>query len=205
MPLQKEKLLQSLRASKFPERIIEAFSKIEREKFVPEEFSANVYDDVALPLNEPGSTISQPSTIAVMLQLLEVQPSNKILEIGSGGGYVLSLLSHLAEDGEVYGVEINTSLAVESARILENNRKIKVFNTNGSLGLPQHAPYDRILMSASASDMGIIYQILDQLKDPGIIVAPVKNSLFQIKKINKCLERHEFPGFLFVPLVKSNP
>ncbi|MDP3882184.1 MAG: protein-L-isoaspartate O-methyltransferase [Nanoarchaeota archaeon] len=205
MQLQKEKLLQSLRANKFSDNIIEAFSAVPREKFVPEEFAVNSYDDLALPLNEVGSTLSQPSVIAIMLQLLEVKEEDKILEIGSGCGYVLSLLSHLAKKGEIYGVEINTRLAADSIKTLEGDKKIKVFNTDGSLGLPSHAPYDRILISASAQDLTTVYQILDQLKDPGIMVAPVKDSLFQIKKINKKLEKHEFPGFLFVPLVKSNP
>ena len=204
MQLQKEKLLQSLKESKFPENIVIAFSAVQREKFVPEEFLLNAYDDVALPLNEVGSAISQPSTIAIMLQLLEIKEDEKILEIWSGCGYVLALLSHLTKNGEVYGVEINTRLASASIRILENNPNIRIFNTDGCLGLPKHAQYDKILVSASAPDLGSIYQILDQLKDPGIIVAPVKDSLFQIKKNNRQLEKHEFPGFAFVPLVKKN-
>ncbi len=203
MPFQKEKLLESLRRQRFSPKIIEAFAKIEREKFVPEEFIENAYDDVTIPLPGDGSTISQPSTIATMLQLLEINQNSKILEIGAGSGYVLALMSQIAPEGEIYGVEIKTSLAARSQRMLSDNPKIKIFNADGSLGLSQCAPYDRILISASAPNLETVYQILDQLKDEGILVAPVQESLFQIKKAGNQIQKHEFKGYLFVPLIKK--
>jgi protein-L-isoaspartate(D-aspartate) O-methyltransferase len=204
--MQKELLLAQFRRSGIPEPVIKAFAQVRREDFVPDEFALHAYDDVPIPLPEAESSLSQPSTAALMLQLLDVRPKQRILEIGSGSGFVLALLAELAIEGEIFGVEINTRLAALSKKRLLHLPQVHVFNLDGSLGLPQQAeqaPFDRILISASAPDLGTIYQILDQLKDPGILVAPVKDSLFQIKKTNRKIEKIEFPGFRFVKLVKK--
>lgn len=196
--MNKEALLEKLRAGGFSEEIIDAFSTIEREKFVPDNLVAYSYEDIPLPL-EDGSTTSQPSTIAFMISLLEPKEGNKILEIGSGSGFVLALLSKIITKGNIYGLEINRNLAVKSRRTLEDDKNVQIINRSGSSGLPDFAPYDRILISASFEDKNTIAKILNQLNDPGVMVVPVKNSIYQIKKEKGKVTEKEFPGFVFVP------
>lgn len=138
-----------------------------------------------------------------MLSLLDLQPNHKVLEIGSGSGYTLALLSEIVGQGEVYGLEIIKKLAVLSKKRLLQRKRTHIINKEGSVGLAQQAPFDRIIVSAASPDIATIYNLLDQLNEDGIIVAPVKESIFQIKKSKGQLEKKEFPGFLFVPLVKK--
>jgi protein-L-isoaspartate(D-aspartate) O-methyltransferase len=179
---------------------MEAFQKVDREKFIPENLVAYSYEDIPLPIDE-GSTISQPSTIAFMLDLLELKQGQKILEIGSGSGYVLALMSEIIKDGKIYGLEINKRLAVKSKKLLSKDSNIEVIHRSGFNGLPEFAPFDRILISASASELP--NHLYDQLKEPGIIVTPVKQSIFLIKKQAGKITEREFPGFVFVPLLKD--
>jgi|SRR3989344_5314033 len=195
--MNKKELLTTLKDQGFSKNIINAFEKIKREQFIPEAFKPLAYNNEALPL-ERGATISQPYTIAFMLALLELKPSQKILEVGSGSGYVLALLDELTK-GDIYGIEIIRSLFVSSKQILSKHKNIKIINKNGSKGLIENAPFDRILISASSDK--VPSHLYNQLKDEGIIVAPVKNSIFQIRKHNSKLSIKEFPGFVFVPLV----
>ncbi len=196
--MDKTGLLKSLREKGFEDNIINAFAKVKREDFVPERLREYAYEDVALPL-EDGSAISQPSTVAFMLRLLEVKQGQKILEIGSGSGYALALISEIIKNGKIYGIEINKDLAIKSKKLLSNDSNIDIINKSGFLGLSTFAPYDRILFSASCSDMRIPYNVLDQLKDEGIMVVPVQSSIFQIKKEDGKASEKEFPGFAFVP------
>ena len=211
--MDKKQLLMKLKSDNFNEKIINAFEKVKRENFIPSNLKSLAYEDEALPL-EKGATISQPYTIAFMLNLLELKSdyayasrdterksNSKILEIGSGSGYVLALLAEISKNSEIYGVEIISSLADKSIKLLSNYRNIKIFNKDGFNGLQENAPFDRILASASAQK--IPSHLFKQLKNKGIIVCPVKNSIFQIKKINNRIKSKEFPGFVFVPLVKS--
>ena len=196
--MQKEELIHSLR-EKFPEKIVSAFQKVKRENFLPDHLKSYAYEDMALPLEE-GSTISQPKTISFMLELLELKQNQKILEIGSGSGYVLALLSEIIKNGKIYGMEIKKTLAINSKKLLEEDSNIEIFNRSGFDGLPEFAPFDRILISASCKDMRVPYNLTEQLKDKGILVGPVKESVFQIKKQNGKLKEKEFRGFAFVPL-----
>jgi protein-L-isoaspartate(D-aspartate) O-methyltransferase len=199
----KESLLIELRKKGVSVEILQAFAVVKREDFVPEEFILHAYDDVPIPLSERESSLSQPSTIAFMLQLLDPSSESKVIEIGSGSGYVLALLAELCPKATVYGVEINTKLAINSTKKLSQNPRITIFNTDGSNGLLPQAPFNRILMSAASPDLGTVYSLIDQLSDPGILVAPVKDSLVQIIKKDKKIEKHEFPGFSFVKLIKN--
>jgi len=201
--MDKAALINKLRRSGLSDSIVNAFSKVKRENFVPEKFASYTYEDVALPTAE-GSSISQPSTVAFMLNLLEPKQGQKILEIGSGTGYVLALMSEIVKDGKIYGVEIIKDLAISSKKLLANDSNVQVVHKSGFGGLPEYAPYDRILVSASSSDIEIVRKFLPQLKDPGILVAPVKNSIFQIRKENGKITEKEFQGFAFVPLVKGD-
>ncbi len=195
--MDKIQLLSSLKSKGFPEKIIEAFARVKREKFLPENLKSHAYEDVALPL-EKGATISQPYTIAFMLNLLELKEKQRILEIGSGCGYVLALMSEISPKSEIYGLEILRSLAKKSKKYLRDHSNIKVICKNGFKGLPQKAPFDRILISASADKLPD--HLYSQLNESGILVSPVNESIFQIKKHNNSIKVREFPGFVFVPL-----
>ena len=197
--MNKTALLQSLKQKGISQNILDAFLKVKREEFVPDNFKEYAYEDVAIPL-EDGSSLSQPYTSAFMLSLLEPKQNQKILEIGSGSGFVLALLSEIIKNGKVYGLEINKGLSIKSRKLLEKDSNIEIINRSGFLGLPQFAPYDRILFSASCNDMRIPYNILDQLSNDGILVVPIRSSIFQIKKIDGKISQKEFPGFAFVPL-----
>jgi len=198
----KDDLLSSLRQKGLSEPIINAFLKVKREDFVPDHLAPYVYEDISLPI-EVGSTISQPSTVAFMLNLLDLKQGQKILEIGSGSGYSLALMSEIIKDGKIYGVELIERLAIKSKTLLANDSNIEVINRSGLQGLPEFAPYDRILISASCPNKEYLSPFIEQLKDTGILVAAVHQSIWQIKKEKSVLTEKEFPGFVFVPLIKD--
>lgn len=185
------------------QKVISAFLNVPRHEFVPKGYQSEAYFDAALPIGE-GQTISQPSLVAQMTQLLELKGGEKVLEIGTGSGYQTAILSHLAT--EVYTVEIVQSLAKKAQRILKklNCTNVYVSVANGSLGLPQKAPFDAIIVTAGA--VKIPRQLIDQLKENGRIVIPVgtetysQKLLLGVKKKGK-LETREIELVAFVPLI----
>lgn len=195
--MKKKELIELLRKENFPEQTVQAFKKVNREKFIPIEFREYAYEDIALPLDFFGATISQPSTIAFMLSLLELKGEENVLEIGSGSGYVLELLTQLTK-GKIYGVEIISDLVEKSRENLEGRENVLIVEGDGSGGLLEYSPFDRILISAAFSD--VPRKLMGQLREGGILVVPVKNSIFQIKKMNGKIQSREFKGFLFVPI-----
>lgn len=199
--MDKEQLIAHLKQQGYSNEITNAFANVERKEFALEHLLAYAYEDIALPIEE-GATLSQPSTIAFMLKLLDLKPGQKILEIGSGSGYALALMSEISKGAKIYGLELIKKLAVKSKRILKDKQNITIINKNGFHGLSKFAPYDRILVSASAD--AIPFHLLTQLNDPGILVLPVKQSIFCIKKENNNIIEKEYPGFAFVPLVKGD-
>lgn len=184
--------------------LINAFQTCDRILFVPENLHPYAYDDRPLPIGE-GQTISQPYTVAVMLELLHPRLGNKILDIGSGSGWTTALLaSAVGTTGFVEGIERVPSL-VEYGR--ERLTKAHISNASitlsapSALGKPAHQ-YDRILVSASASDMP--KELIAQLKPGGILVIPVENSIWRItKEEDGTISSYELPGFVFVPLIVS--
>ena len=217
--MQKSELLFSLKKKGFSKKILNAFEKVPREKFVPEKLKPRAYEDTALPIGE-GQTISQPYTIATMFSLLDVRKNQKVLEIGSGCGYVLALLSELVgekskseiythssskpNDGKVFGVEIIKELAERSRNNLRSYKNIKVYNKNGADGLDEEKPLDRILISAALEK--IPDKLVEQLKEKGILVAPVGNSYMQslvkFQQIkNELIVKEKIPGFIFVRFI----
>ena len=206
LELQKKILIESLRQRGFSEKILKSFSKVKRENFIPKEEKEYSYEDTALPIGFK-QTISQPYTIAMMLSLLELKKGQKVLEIGSGCGYVLSLISELTgEKGKIFGIEIIKELIEMSKKNLKECRNVKIYNRNGRLGLREKAPFDRILISAANNE--ISEPLIRQLKNNGIIVAPLgsrfEQSLIAFKKIKGKLKiKKEIPGFIFVPLVED--
>lgn len=204
--MNKEELIRYLKKQKFPEHIVEAFENVSREDFVPEESKKQSYEDVPLPIGQ-GQTISQPYTIAFMLMMLEIPKSKenqRILEVGSGSGYVLALLNQLNPEGDIYGIERIKELAEKSKEVLSKEIKkgeIEIINKNGSEGLPEKSPFSRILVSARCKT--IPQKLVNQLKYNGVLVAPVGNSVVVVKKKSGENEINEYPGFSFVPLVEE--
>jgi protein-L-isoaspartate(D-aspartate) O-methyltransferase len=187
-------------------RILATFAQVPREAFVPPELLARAYEDVALPIGL-GQTISQPSMIALMLQALGCAPQHRVLEVGSGSGYVLALLSQLG--CEVFGVERHAELA---ARAPETLRAIGVTDVvvqegDGARGLPEHAPFDRILVSAAAS--AIPEALLAELAEGGRLVMPVGGTESQIlvtceRDDKGTLHYRAGPSCIFVPLISDS-
>ena len=204
MNSKKQLLLKSLDEKGFSKEILNAFSKVKREDFVPENLKSRSYEDIPLPLGFQ-QTISQPYTIATMLSLLELKRDLKILEVGSGCGYVLALLSNIVgKNGKVFGIEIIKELAEKSKENLKSYKNVEIKIGNGRLGLPEESPFNRILISAGYKE--IPKPLISQLKEKGIIVAPIGNSygqdLIAYQKIKHKLKiKRKIPGFIFVPLV----
>jgi len=187
--------------------IIDAFLKVRREEFFLENMKNLSYIDSAFPIGY-GQTISQPSTIAAMLELLDAKPNQKVLEVGAGSGYVLALLSEIVgKNGRVIGIERVPELAKRANHTLKNlgYKNIDVVLSDGSKGLKNEAPFDRILVSAACPK--VPDELIKQLAPGGRIVAPVGSRwMQQMQVIEKDLQENTksffAPGyFVFVPLV----
>ena len=164
-------------------RIIDAFLKVRRENFVLDKNQA--YDDNALPIL-CGQTISQPTTIVIMLEALELKKGDKVLEIGTGSGYNSSLIAEIIKPGIVYTTEIIKELRDYANKNLKKAgiKNVKVFNVDGSKGLERYKHYDKIIVTAACPK--IPEQLIDQLKFDGILLAPVDNGYCQsMLKITK--------------------
>jgi protein-L-isoaspartate(D-aspartate) O-methyltransferase len=183
-------------------QIIEAFANIDRKDFVPQELANQAYLDIPLSIGA-NQTISQPSTVAFMLELLAPEPGNRILDIGSGSGYTTALLAYIAGvNGQVIGLERKEELINQARENMENYSYLNYSFKQAlpaSLGLVNEK-FDRILVSAAASTFPS--ELLDQLKSPARLVIPVKNSIQLINKDhNDNVESKEYFGFNFVPLI----
>ena len=198
--MNKKELIESLRNHGFSERIIRAFERVDRENFIPEKEKKYAYEDTALPIGYM-QTISQPYTIAFMLDLFELKDKQKILEVGSGSGYVLALLSQLSPQGKIFGIERIKELAENSRKKLKKYRNIKIIHGSGFRGVKEEAPFDRILVSASAES--IPKNLINQLKNNGILVIPVRDSILKIQKTKEGNKVEEHHGFRFVPLIEK--
>jgi len=196
----KNNLINALENQGFEKNIVKAFKKVKREEFVPASYRGAAYDDAPLPIGQ-GQTISQPSTIAFMLHLLNVQDGQIILEVGSGSGYVLALLSEMNPNGKIIGVERIEELLEASKQKLEKYKNIEVFHTPKILGIKELSPFNRILVSASAQE--IPQELVEQLKTNGILVIPVINSIMRLEKTQEGNKIQEYEGFVFVPLIKD--
>lgn len=185
------------------ERIIKAFQDIDRIDFVIDEYKDLAYFDIALPIGFK-QTISQPYTVAFMLELLDVKAGQEVLDIGTGSGWTTALLSKIVgQEGFVEGKEVIEDLV----RVGRNNlAKYKIKNARitsakkGVMGFPEKK-FDRILISASTDEFP--EELLKQIRTGGVIVLPIKESIVKISKKDKeSITKEEYYGFSFVPLVK---
>lgn len=183
--------------------IISAFLHVDRADFVLPEHIKNAYHDNPLSIGF-GQTISQPTTVAIMLELLNTQNGEKILDVGSGSGWTTALLADIiGPKGEVFGIEIVPELVKFGQKNLGkyNYPQAKIIQAGNNLGFPEEAPFDRILVSAASNN--IPKELIQQLDTEGIMVIPVRHSVYRIrKKPDGKLEKEEFFGFSFVPLIK---
>ncbi len=195
--------------------IIEAFRSVGRKDFLPHEKSDDPLEDelrfmaeidAPLPIGF-GQTISQPYTVAFMLEQLQPQKGDKVLDIGTGSGWQAALLAHIVgSKGTVVTVERIPELAQSAKKNIEKYgfKNVHYIVGDGNLGYPQEAPYDRIVVAASAHDK-IPKKLVDQLARGGKLLIPIGGviqSLFLITKTDKGkMDKEEFPGFQFVPLV----
>lgn len=184
------------------ERVLAAMEKVRRHLFVGRDMEERAYEDGALPLGE-GQTISQPYMVALMSEMLELKGGEKVLEIGTGSGYQAAVLSLLA--AEVYTVERIHSLALKAQALLAdlNYGNVHVVISDGTLGLPEHAPYDGIIVTAGAPRIPSEYT--EQLKMNGRLVIPVgdrhSQELYQVRKTPRGIESSSATGCVFVPLI----
>ena len=185
-------------------RLVEAFRAVDRKNFLPDYSDEEAYGDHPLSIGE-GQTISQPWTVAFMLELLSPSPGDNIMEIGYGSGWQTALLA--AAGANLYAIERVPELCKWGKNNVEKFfNPVKFFCQDGSLGLPEIAEriggFDKIIVAASGRELPPAWK--DQLKAGGKIIAPVGQSIFEfIKKSDETFEEIEHPGFAFVPLVSD--
>jgi protein-L-isoaspartate(D-aspartate) O-methyltransferase len=199
--LNREQLLDSLQDS-VKESVISAMSRVPRELFLPATLQSRAYDDTPLPIGL-NQTISAPHMVAIMCDLLDLQPGMTVLEVGGGSGYHAAVMATMVGPGHVYSVERMPELVAMAKRNLEKAgiTNVTMIETDGSLGLAEHAPYDRISVAATAPR--IPEPLKQQLKVGGKMVLPVGRDyqdLYLVTRKNGfCVE--EKMGVIFVPLI----
>ena len=182
--------------------VLEAFNKVKRENFILKKYLKQAYEDIPLPIGF-GATVSQPTTVIIMTQALEVKNGNRILEVGTGSGYQAAILSVLAgEKGKIITTEFIKELSEFAKQNLKQYKNIEVIHTDGSKGYKQKATYDAIIITAAIPE--IPKTLIDQLKEGGRLVAPVgpqgeQRMIKIIKKENKLIKEN-LGSFMFVPL-----
>jgi len=187
--------------------IIEAFGKIDRKDFVPEEEKDEAYINAPLVIGH-GQTISQPLTVAFMLELLQPEEGNRIMEIGAGSGWQTALLSYIVgEAGKIFALEIIPELERFARKNISQYSFIQkgvteLFCLNAVNGLAEQAPFDRIISAASCQEIPESWK--EQLKINGRMVVPVMDAIhLLIKKGENDFEEQKFQGFAFVPFVEK--
>ncbi|MDA1238435.1 MAG: protein-L-isoaspartate(D-aspartate) O-methyltransferase [Proteobacteria bacterium] len=204
-----EKIMQfiySLRSKGITDsRVLSAMEKIDRADFVKGIFSDRAYEDVPLPIL-CSQTISQPSIVGLMTQALDIKPRDSVLEIGTGSGYQAAILSLLAR--RVYTIDRHANLTkpVRNLYNLLNLNNVTVFTGDGSFGLPEQAPFDRIMVTAAAEDPP--GPLLAQLKEDGIMIVPVGQSdaiqkLIKVRRTSTGFDYQELFSVRFVPLLEG--
>jgi len=192
---------------KFDPRVMEALEQVPRDAFVPPELLDQAFVNGPLPIGQ-GQTISQPYIVALMTDLLELQPEQIILEIGTGSGYQAAILAQLVK--QVYSLEIIPSLAEQAAKLLTQlgYHNIEVRTGNGHSGCPEHAPFDGIIVTAAATHLPPA--LLDQLKPGGRLVIPIglpsmpQELLLVEKDLEGKIQTKDMLGVAFVPMTGNS-
>jgi protein-L-isoaspartate(D-aspartate) O-methyltransferase len=186
-------------------RVLAALSRVPRHLFVPPDLASSAYGDHPLPIGQ-GQTISQPYIVALMSQWAEVQPGEKVLEVGTGSGYQAAVLAELTD--RVFSIEIIPELAQTAAARLAalGYAQIRVKAGDGYLGWPEEAPFDAILVTAAAP--AVPAALAAQLKEGGRLVIPLgaafgEQFLVRLRKVNGELNEEEQLPVRFVPLVRK--
>jgi protein-L-isoaspartate(D-aspartate) O-methyltransferase len=185
-------------------RVLDAMLRVPRHEFVPEPYRAQAYEDHPLPIGD-GQTISQPYIVASMIESLQLSPTDKVLEIGTGSGYVTALIAELAS--QVFSIERHAALAESARKLLAalGYTNVRVFTGDGALGLPACAPFDSILVSAAAPQ--VPPALPSQLRDGGRMIIPIgspdSQQLQFIRMVNGQAVNSFREPVRFVPLVPS--
>lgn len=183
-------------------RVLDAMRTVPRHEFVPASIRDIAYTDQALAIGH-GQTISQPYIVALMCQLLEVESHHRVFEVGAGSGYQAALLGQLA--AEVYSVDLVPDLVDAAARLVERlgYENVHIIAGDGTLGLPEKAPFDRIIVAAAAPD--IPPPLIDQLAPGGRLIAPVGDRFLQrlvvLTRTAEGVQSRNSIGCVFVPLL----
>ena len=184
--------------------VLSALETIPREKFIPENYRNQAYENIALPIGE-NQTISQPYVVAKMTELLEVKNNHKVLEIGTGSGYQCAILSKLAR--RIYTIERIKNLHEKASKIFDELQLTNIVSKHedGNNGWIEQIPFDRIIFTAATEN--ITNRIFSHIKDNGIIVCPIirdnKQVIIKYKRVNDKLTAEEFDDVLFVPNLKG--
>lgn len=200
--INKENLIKHLKQDGIKDKaVLSAIAKVPREDFVPDYLKSRAYEDIALAVGY-GQTISQPYTVAFMLQSLELKSGDKVLEIGTASGWNAALISIIiGPKGKIFTTEIIPELAESAKSRLKKFKNIKVIATDGSIGLKKYSPFDKIIVAAACPK--IPKELISQLKENGILVAPVgpqhEQELIKITK-SKIIKTEILGNFVFVPL-----
>jgi protein-L-isoaspartate(D-aspartate) O-methyltransferase len=183
-------------------QVLEAMRSVPRHQFVPEDLVESAYNDHPLPIGE-GQTISQPYIVALMTEVLQLKPTDRVLEIGTGSGYQAAVLSRLA--AEVYTIEIKHQLHLNAFRTLANlgYKNIVSRHGDGYFGWPEAAPFDAIMITAAVDH--IPPPLVKQLRDGGRLVLPLGSpfgyqNLVRVTKQAQDVSVKQITGVLFVPM-----
>jgi len=205
---QRAHLVESLKRRGYISTVVveEAMRRVPREEFLPEDLRDEAYVDTPLPIGE-GQTISAPHMVAIMVEHLDLRPGMKVLEIGAGSGYHAAVCAEVVgQEGRIYTVERISSLASFAGANLKRTgygSVVSVIFGDGTKGLPEHAPYDRIFVAAGAPD--IPSPLTEQLAEGGRLLVPVGGRFYQdlirIEKRGAKLKKENLGGCVFVPLI----
>ncbi len=201
--MMREEMLKMLRGN-IGDRVVEAMGRVPRELFVPESIRYMAYEDHPLPIGE-GQTISAPHMVAIMCDVLDLQEGMKVLDVGTGSGYHAAVMADLVgPKGHVYSIERVPELVVFARRNLREVgiENVTVVEGDGSGGLPDHAPYDRINVAATAPK--VPEPLKDQLGVGGKLVIPVGScyqELVLVIRTEEGFELEHHGGVVFVPLI----
>ena len=205
LDVRKIRLILKLRESGIANsEVLSALETIPREKFIPENYRYQAYENIALPIGE-NQTISQPYVVAKMTELLEVKNNHKVLEIGTGSGYQCAILSKLAR--RIYTIERIKNLHEKASKIFDELQLTNIVSKHedGNNGWVEQIPFDRIIFTAATEN--ITNRIFSHIKENGIIVCPIirdnKQVIIKYKRKNDKLTSEEFDDVLFVPNLRG--